>query len=98
MGADCLDGLPLWRRVRAGLGYLSQEPSVIRAMTVADNIGLVGSGVDVAAALEAAGLTGLADAPANTLSGGERRRLVRACVVRSSCARRLRVRVCLRVS
>lgn len=75
MGADCLDGLPLWRRVRAGLGYLSQEPSVIRAMTVADNIGLVGSGVNVAAALEAAGLTDLADAPASTLSGGERRRL-----------------------
>jgi lipopolysaccharide export system ATP-binding protein len=71
----CMDGLPLWRRVRAGLGYLAQEPTVIRAMTVADNIGLIGPGVDVSACLAAAGLSERAGAMAGTLSGGERRRL-----------------------
>jgi lipopolysaccharide export system ATP-binding protein len=33
-----LTGMPLHRRARAGLGYLPQEPSVFRRMTVADNL------------------------------------------------------------
>jgi lipopolysaccharide export system ATP-binding protein len=75
LSGTCLDGMPLWQRVRAGLGYLAQEPSVVRSMTVADNIGLVGGAVDVAQVLLRAGLSARASAPAGSLSGGERRRL-----------------------
>ena len=75
-----LDGLPLWRRVRLGLGYLAQEPSLFRALTVRENLrvpldarGAPDSEAD--ALLDDAGLRALAHAPAGTLSGGERRRL-----------------------
>ena len=33
-----LDGLSLWRRVRAGLGYLPQEPSIFRGLSVRENV------------------------------------------------------------
>ena len=33
-----LDGLPLWRRVRLGLGYLPQKPTGFRNLSVADNL------------------------------------------------------------
>ena len=75
LDGESLDGLPLWRRVRKGLGYLAQEPTVIRAMTVAENVGLAIGQVDVKDALARAGLGELADERAGTLSGGERRRL-----------------------
>ncbi len=75
LDGTCLDGMPLWRRVQAGLGYLGQDPSVIRQMSVSDNIGLVGGSVDVSAVLETVGIGELAAAQAGTLSGGERRRL-----------------------
>ncbi len=74
-----LDGLPLWRRVRAGLGYLPQEPTIFRKLTVRDNLAVApGAGRDRAhldALLERAGLSALGDQPAGRLSGGERRRL-----------------------
>jgi lipopolysaccharide export system ATP-binding protein len=78
-GAD-LGSLPLHRRVQRGLGYLPQEPSVFRTLTVRENIGaaLEAKGrpaADTAPHLEALGLSALADAPAGKLSGGERRRL-----------------------
>jgi lipopolysaccharide export system ATP-binding protein len=75
---------PMHRRARAGVGYLSQDPSVFRRLCVRQNLQLY---------LEAAGQTGsaaeerldqvlaefelghLAGALAATLSGGERRRL-----------------------
>jgi lipopolysaccharide export system ATP-binding protein len=84
-GTVTLDGvdlgrLPLHRRVQRGLGYLPQEPSVFRALTVRDNVGaaLEAKGRPASEAmshLEALGLLALADAPAGKLSGGERRRL-----------------------
>lgn len=83
-GTVALDGVdlgrrPLWRRVRAGLGYLPQQPSVFRGLTVRDNVCLAeeaGSGPGQAdALLSELGLAPLADARAGTLSGGERRRL-----------------------
>lgn len=74
-----LDGLPLWRRVRLGLGYLSQEPSVFRGLTVRQNLLVplerLGQTARADALLEEAGLLALAESAAGTLSGGERRRL-----------------------
>ncbi|MBN1337473.1 MAG: LPS export ABC transporter ATP-binding protein [Deltaproteobacteria bacterium] len=84
-GTVLLDGVdlsswPLWRRARAGLGYLPQVPTVFRGITVAANveIALEARGASRGAAagvLDAAGLAHLASARAETLSGGERRRL-----------------------
>lgn len=79
LGDRRLDGLPLWRRVHLGLGYLAQEPSVFRGLTVAENV-LVplerrGEAGQLDALLEEAGLAHLRDAMAGSLSGGERRRL-----------------------
>ena len=76
-----LAGLSLWKRVRAGLGYLPQEPSVFQRLTVRENIqvaieagsGRPGQSVD--SILIDAGLLDLEGARAGSLSGGERRRL-----------------------
>ncbi|QGP79130.1 LPS export ABC transporter ATP-binding protein [Sphingobium sp. CAP-1] len=87
-GRIVLDGqditnLPMYRRAILGLGYLPQETSIFRGMTVAQNIGAV---LELAepdkAAREARleqllsefGLTRLRDSAAMALSGGERRR------------------------
>ena len=84
-GTVALDGvdlgrLPLWRRVRAGLGYLAQEPTVFRHLSVRNNLevalGARGAPLEQAGALlERAGLLALAEQAAGRLSGGERRRL-----------------------
>ncbi len=88
-GRVLLDGknisdLPMYRRARLGLGYLPQESSVFRKMKVADNLrailqmrGLSGSDVDARTAtlLEEFQIDHLARHRADTLSGGERRRL-----------------------
>ena len=88
-GRVFLDGhnitaMPMWRRARQGLGYLPQEASVFRKLTVWENVmavvetlGLsVREGRDRAAQqLEELGLEKLVRQPAFTLSGGERRRL-----------------------
>lgn len=80
-----LDGLPLWQRVRRGLGYLAQEPSVFRRLTVRDNLRVplesdrctpraeIEGRVDEL--IEQAGLQAVVGDRAGTLSGGERRRL-----------------------
>ena len=36
-----ISGTPMYRRARMGIGYLAQEPSVFRELTVADNLRLV---------------------------------------------------------
>jgi len=75
---------PMHRRARAGLGYLAQEPSAFRRMSVRDNLLAIlefrESQREVrearaAALLDEFGLAHLADHRADTLSGGERRRL-----------------------
>ena len=82
-GAD-LSGMPMYRRARLGIGYLSQEPSVFRGLTVLQNVTLVlevhkvpkGKRERMAMdMLERLGIAHLAGQRANTLSGGERRRL-----------------------
>ena len=89
-GRVMLDGkditrLPMYQRARHGLGYLAQEASAFRKLTTAENIMLV---LEMQPGLsrkqrverrdellEALGLTPRRDAPAQTLSGGERRRV-----------------------
>ncbi|MEX2501623.1 MAG: ATP-binding cassette domain-containing protein, partial [Trueperaceae bacterium] len=75
---------PMHRRARAGLGYLAQEPSAFRRMTVRDNLlailefrerSVAERERRASALLDEFGLTSLADHRADTLSGGERRRL-----------------------
>ena len=75
--------LPMYRRAILGLGYLPQETSIFRGMTVEQNINCVLELVEPNKALRAAelerllgefGLTKLRTSPAMALSGGERRR------------------------
>lgn len=76
--------LPIHRRARLGLGYLPQEASIFRRLTVAQNIQAVlelhGCPVDEIKArqdelLEDLHITHIRDNPAISLSGGERRRV-----------------------
>ena len=75
--------LPMYRRAILGLGYLPQETSIFRGLTVEENIMAVlevaePNNDDRRARLEQLrsefGLTALRDSPAMALSGGERRR------------------------
>ncbi|MDQ6766450.1 MAG: LPS export ABC transporter ATP-binding protein [Candidatus Eremiobacteraeota bacterium] len=75
---------PIHVRAREGIGYLAQETSVFRRLSVADNLRLIWEqrGVEpdeqerrLPLLLEEFGLQALADALAETLSGGERRRV-----------------------
>ena len=81
-GAD-ITALPMYRRAILGLGYLPQETSIFRGMTVEQNIAAVLELVEPDRAARAArldelldefGLTRLRTSPAMALSGGERRR------------------------
>ena len=81
---DDLSDLPMYRRARFGIGYLPQEASVFRKMTVEQNIRAIAETMPFCKAqredcveqhLEDLGLTHLAEQKAFTLSGGERRRL-----------------------
>jgi lipopolysaccharide export system ATP-binding protein len=76
--------LPMYQRARRGVGYLPQEASIFRKMTVEQNLlailetmGLEPEQITERAAslLEEFGITRLAKQKASTLSGGERRRL-----------------------
>jgi lipopolysaccharide export system ATP-binding protein len=89
-GHDVTDD-PMYVRARKGIGYLPQEPSIFRGLTVEQNILAILETMDVEPAtrrsrLEALlaelNLTPLAHAPAHTLSGGERRR---AEITRALC-------------
>jgi len=79
-----ITALPMYQRCRLGLGYLPQESSVFRKLTVEQNLMAILETLDVSAAerreraqelLAELNLTALAPYPAYTLSGGERRRL-----------------------
>ena len=88
-GAVLLDGeeitsLPMYRRARMGVGYLSQESSIFRGLTVAQNINAIletlgGTRSErddrLTELLGELGIEDLRDRSADTLSGGERRRV-----------------------
>jgi len=83
LDGDDITGLPMYRRAILGLGYLPQETSIFRGLTVEQNILSV---LELAVPdkdkrklrldtlLDEFGLTRLRDSPAMALSGGERRR------------------------
>lgn len=79
-----LTTMPLYRRARVGIGYLAQEPSVFRKLTVMENIMAVLEMLPLGTfereeraktLLEDFNIFHLADSLASSLSGGERRRL-----------------------
>ena len=83
LDGDDITGLPMYRRAILGLGYLPQETSIFRGLSVEKNIlavlELAEPNRDARQArldklLDEFGLTRLRDAPAMALSGGERRR------------------------
>jgi lipopolysaccharide export system ATP-binding protein len=88
-GRVLLDGgditkMPMYQRARNGIGYLPQEPSVFRKLTVAENLMAILETMDLAGIerkerrdqlLQELGIAHLSDNMAYTLSGGERRRV-----------------------
>jgi lipopolysaccharide export system ATP-binding protein len=79
-----LTAAPMYARARNGIGYLSQENSIFRKLSVGDNIRLIweqnGLPRDeqerrLPALLEEFGLRAFVDARGDSLSGGERRRV-----------------------
>ena len=83
LDGEDITGLPMYRRAILGLGYLPQETSIFRGLTIEKNILTVLELAEPDAAarqrkldtlLDEFGLTRLRDAPAMALSGGERRR------------------------
>ncbi len=83
--------MPMYKRARCGIGYLSQEPSVFRKLTVEENIMAVLELLPLTKKerkkrleelLEELRMSSLAKSKAYTLSGGERRRLeITRCLV-----------------
>ena len=76
--------MPVFKRARRGLGYLAQEASIFRKLTVEENVMAILETMDLSAAarkeraeelLEGLNLTKVAKQRAYTLSGGERRKL-----------------------
>ncbi len=87
---------PMHKRAQLGIGYLSQEPSVFRKLTVEENILAILETLDLPLherekrleeLLSELGVSHLRKAKAYTLSGGERRRLeiTRALVTHPLC-------------
>jgi lipopolysaccharide export system ATP-binding protein len=79
-----ITGEPVYRRARGGLGYLAQEPSVFRRLTVRENVLAVLETMPLTRderearlkqLLDDLNLSGLAGRQAQKLSGGERRRV-----------------------
>ncbi len=92
LNGEDVTSAPMYLRARKGIGYLPQEPSIFRGLTVEQNILAILETLDLDATarktrlrelLAELNLTPLAHAPAYTLSGGERRRaeITRALVI-----------------
>jgi lipopolysaccharide export system ATP-binding protein len=84
LGHRCLSSMPMYERARVGLGYLPQEPSVFRRLTVEQNIAAILETLDLSdterserleGLLEDLGVAHLRSIRASELSGGERRRV-----------------------
>ncbi|HEX9917270.1 MAG TPA: LPS export ABC transporter ATP-binding protein [candidate division Zixibacteria bacterium] len=84
IGEEELTSLPMYKRAQKGIGYLSQEPSVFRKLTVEENIMAILEMQKISkkerkeklkSLLGELGIAHLAKSKAYTLSGGERRRV-----------------------
>lgn len=88
---DDVTALPMYERARHGLGYLAQEPTIFKGLTVEDNLYAVLERIEpdkqkrkdrVEELLEEFGITKLAKQKAWTLSGGEKRRMeIARCMI-----------------
>jgi len=76
--------LPMYRRARLGMGYLSQEPSIFQRLSVRENLLAILETMSIPRAerkrraeelIESFGLTEVAKSQGRFLSGGERRKL-----------------------
>jgi lipopolysaccharide export system ATP-binding protein len=88
-GAVTFDGneitkLPMYKRARRGIGYLSQEPSIFQRLSVRDNLCAILETMSITKAerdrradmlIERFALNEVADSQGRFLSGGERRKL-----------------------
>jgi len=84
LDAGSLTDVPMYQRARRGIGYLAQEPSIFRKLSVEENIMAILETMPLSRAerrsrleslLDELGLKHLRKAKAYSLSGGERRRL-----------------------
>lgn len=84
LNGEEITSLPMHQRARRGIGFLCQEPSIFRRLTVEQNLLAILEFMPVSkkelkkiaySYLEALGINHLAERRAETLSGGERRRL-----------------------
>ncbi|MFQ5530058.1 MAG: LPS export ABC transporter ATP-binding protein [Gemmatimonadota bacterium] len=84
LDGDDLTTVPMYRRARAGIGYLSQEPSIFRRLTVEQNVLAILETLNLTKQeqrrrldelLDELSISHLRDSMAFSLSGGERRRL-----------------------
>lgn len=76
--------LPMYKRARLGIGYLSQEPSIFQRLSVRDNLNAILETMSITRAerirragelIRRFGLVEVADSQGRFLSGGERRKL-----------------------
>ncbi|MEK7237906.1 MAG: LPS export ABC transporter ATP-binding protein [Nitrospirota bacterium] len=84
LDGENLNNSPMYKRAKKGIGYLPQEPSIFRKLTVEDNIKAVLEIIDIPQEerqkklediLEEFKLTPLAKRQGHQLSGGERRKV-----------------------
>ncbi len=84
LNGEDISKYPMYLRAKRGLNYLPQEPSIFRKLTVAENILAILETLEMDSSqrkerleslLGELDLTSLADNPAYSLSGGERRRV-----------------------
>ncbi len=84
LGDEAIHKMPMYRRARRGIGYLSQEASVFRRLTVEQNLMAILEGLPISKSerktrmerlLEELRITHIRESLGHQLSGGERRRV-----------------------